>query len=100
MLRLVVVVAYVGALVFALQLAGIRGIRGVTDEPAQAERVELVPAAQPPPRPASVPKRIPEWAWGMARWHDHRQSMRPLDAPQALPRWYWEWRAWRKELDT
>jgi hypothetical protein len=90
------VVAYVGALVLALQLAG---IRGVTDEPAQAEPAEVAPAATPPPpRPQSVPTRIPEWAWATSRWHDQRQAgLRPEDAPQVLPRWYWEWRAWRKE---
>lgn len=95
-LRLLVAVTYVGALVLALQLAG---VGGVTDEPAQAEpAVEVTTtAAAPPPRPESAPARIPEWAWGMHRWHDDRHgNVRPLDAPLTMPAWYWEWRAWRK----
>jgi hypothetical protein len=92
-----VAVTYVGALLLALQLAG---LGGVTDEPAQAEAVAVEPAVPPPPRPDSLPNRIPEWAWGMYRWHDDRHgNARPHDAPSTLPRWYWEWRAWRNELE-
>jgi hypothetical protein len=93
-------VAYVGALVLALQLGGV-GWVGVGDEPALAEPVAVAPVETPaPPRPSSAPKRIPQWAWGMYRWHDDRQAnARPLDAPSTLPRWYWEWRAWQNELE-
>jgi hypothetical protein len=91
-------VAYVGALVLALQLSGLGG--GVADEPAQAEPVEVAPAeAAPPPRPASAPKRIPAWAWATYRWHDDHAGVRPVDAPPTLPAWYWEWRAWKARVD-
>lgn len=98
-LRLVVAAAYVGSLVLALQLAG---FGGVTDEPAQAEPAAVAPAeSSPPQRPESVPTRIPQWAWGLYRWHDDRLgNARPADAPPTLPRWYWEWRAWRKQLEA
>jgi hypothetical protein len=97
-LRLAVGVAYVGALVLALQLSGFGG--GVADEPAQAEPVAVAPAEKAPPeRPAAVPKRIPAWAWATYRWHDDRSGVRPPDAPPTLPAWYWEWRAWKAEVD-
>ena len=55
-------------------------------------------AAQPHPRPASLPARIPKWAWEMNGWHSApaaRRGPRPAAAPARLPAWYWEWRAWR-----
>ena len=97
-LRLVVAVSYIVGVVLALQLAGL-GLRGVTDEPAQAELVEPTPAVAAPPRPGSAPAQIPAWAWGMYRWHDDRHgNVRPLAAPRTMPRWYWEWREWRTTL--
>lgn len=76
------------------------------------QRIELrttvtsAPGAQPPestapsgptgPRPQGVPKRIPQWAWALAKWHDSgKVGKRPAKAPRKVPSWYWRWRAWR-----
>lgn len=37
-------------------------------------------------------KRIPRWAYKMARWHlNGRKGTRPRFAPARLPDWYWPW---------
>lgn len=76
------------------------------------QRIELrttvtsVPGARPPgstapsgpvgPRPQGVPKRIPQWAWALAKWHNSgKVGKRPAKAPPKVPQWYWRWRAWR-----
>ncbi len=65
---------------------------------APGTTTELV---DPPPRPESVPARIPQWAWDMHKWHltpVGERDPRPVDAPRRLPDWYWEWREWRLAL--
>lgn len=68
--------------------------------------VSAPPQAQPPastqpagpvgPRPKGVPKRIPRWAWDLAKWYDSgKVGKRPAKAPRKIPQWYWQWRAWR-----
>jgi hypothetical protein len=64
---------------------------------------EASPAAggEPPPRPASVPTPIPQWAWDLNEWHstaEDARGPRPDAATRRVPEWYWEWRAWRAEL--
>jgi predicted outer membrane repeat protein len=49
------------------------------------------------PRPNSVPKRIPDWAWRLLSWQTHHIGARPI-APQPLPNWYASWRKWRDGL--
>ncbi len=56
-------------------------------------------AGTPPPRPGSVPHRVPRWAWELHRWQAAPRSTRGArpDAPSPPPRWYWEWHRWRIE---
>ena len=62
-----------------------------------ADQVEA-PATAAPARPASVPGRIPPWAWELHEWQSTEpalRGLRPAAAPLELPRWYRDWRAWR-----
>ena len=62
-----------------------------------ADHVET-PATAAPARPASVPKRVPAWAWELHEWESTEPVLRgdrPAAAPLDPPRWYREWRAWR-----
>ena len=62
------------------------------------------PGASPAPaveRPASVPARVPPWAWELHRWQltaPAARGERPRAAPARLPAWYWDWRVWRLAL--
>ena len=61
------------------------------------EHVET-PATAAPARPASVPARIPAWAWELHDWQSTDpalRGLRPASAPLQPPRWYREWHAWR-----
>jgi hypothetical protein len=56
------------------------------------------PATAAPARPASVPARVPAWAWDLLEWELTEpvlRGYRPSGAPLDPPRWYAEWRAWR-----
>lgn len=55
-------------------------------------------AVAAPTRPASVPMRIPAWAWELYDWDATEPALRPprpSSAPKLVPAWYAEWRAWR-----
>ena len=57
-------------------------------------------AAPPPPvpRPDSVPKHIPRWAWDLLKWQStpaSERGPRPKNAPRPLPKWYREWATWK-----
>jgi hypothetical protein len=62
------------------------------------------PAAAPAPaaeRPASVPARVPPWAWELHAWQLRppvERGERPAAVPARVPGWYWDWRAWRLAL--
>ena len=53
-----------------------------------------------PPRPAGLPRAIPERAWTMYAWHATAATTRGARpaAPQRLPAWYWLWRTWRTSM--
>jgi hypothetical protein len=60
-------------------------------------------SAQPTPieRPATVPERVPAWAWQLHGWHLTdlaERGPRPAAAPASVPRWYWDFRRWRLSL--
>ncbi len=53
--------------------------------------------AKPVPRPKSVPRRVPRWAWKLLAWQEHHSGMRPA-TPDPLPNWYAAWKTWRENL--
>ena len=77
--------------------------------PASGRLVLGTPAGQPPsqstpppPRPGSVPKKVPAWAWELEVWHTTpkgQRGPRPAGAPKKLPSWYWPWLNWRVALE-
>jgi hypothetical protein len=73
----------------------------LADEAAPNGEAASAVQEEPPPRPDTVPQRIPQWAWDLNEWHSTPQGergARPEGAPARVPDWYWEWRAWRQEL--
>ena len=46
------------------------------------------------PRPAGLPRGIPQWAYGLYAFQ-HGHGTRPKKAPKRPPAWYWRWSAWR-----
>jgi hypothetical protein len=50
---------------------------------------------RPTPRPAGLPKQIPNWAYQLAAWQSGGRAHSRPAAPRAVPAWYWRWRAWR-----
>jgi hypothetical protein len=82
-------------------------VRGFSAQGASVFRVTAVDAAtnvsapsapvvvRPVPRPATVPRAIPNWAFQLAAWlQAHRAGPRPA-APKRVPSWFWRWQAWR-----
>ena len=52
------------------------------------------------PRPTTVPKRVPAWAFALERWHETSAATRgprPEAAPRRLPSWYRAWTGWRDQ---
>lgn len=50
----------------------------------------------PRPRPDSVPKAVPRWAYQLLLWQTSgSRGARPASAPKKLPPWYAAWKQWR-----
>jgi hypothetical protein len=47
-------------------------------------------------RPATVPRAVPRWAFGLYAFQRHA-GPRPATAPRRPPAWYWVWAAWRAQ---
>lgn len=63
----------------------------------QSEPVRPVPID----RPASIPTRVPAWAWQLHTWHLTPAAVRgarPAAAPAGVPAWFWDFRRWRLSL--
>jgi len=50
---------------------------------------------RPTPRPASVPRAIPNWAFQLFAWQQAGQQGKRPAAPLRAPSWYWRWASWR-----
>ena len=50
---------------------------------------------RPTPRPASIPRRIPNWAFQLAAWQQAGKAGKRPAAPLRAPSWYWRWENWR-----
>jgi len=46
-------------------------------------------------RPATLPRAIPQWAYGLYDWQHGGGGKRPAAAPKKPPAWYWVWAGWR-----
>jgi hypothetical protein len=52
---------------------------------------------RPVPRPTSVPRVVPPWAWRLLAWQlSGSKGARPAGAPTSLPSWYPAWKAWQQ----
>src|SRR5581483_11165323 len=49
----------------------------------------------PTPKPTSLPRPVPRWAWSLYTWQHGHQGARPKLAPKQPKAWYWQWAAWR-----
>ena len=52
-------------------------------------------------RPATIPARVPAWAWELHKWHltpAAERGSRPAAAPRHVPEWFWDFRRWRLSL--
>ena len=47
-------------------------------------------------RPSGLPRAVPQWAFGLFDYQRH-QGLRPATAPKRPPDWYWRWAAWRAQ---
>jgi hypothetical protein len=50
---------------------------------------------KPTPRPTSIPRRIPAWAFQLEAWQQARRVGARPAAPRSVPSWYWRWQGWR-----
>ena len=50
---------------------------------------------RPTPRPTSVPREIPNWAFQLFAWQQAGQAGKRPAAPLRVPSWYWRWESWR-----
>ena len=50
---------------------------------------------RPTPRPASVPREIPNWGFQLFAWQQAGQQGKRPAAPLRVPSWYWRWAGWR-----
>lgn len=67
-----------------------------TDAAGNASAPSKPVVVQLKPRPAGIPRKVPQWAYGLfASQHGH--GARPANAPKRPPAWYWTWAAWRAQ---
>jgi predicted outer membrane repeat protein len=76
--------------------ASVLTVRAFDKEGNRSEASNAVTAI-PTQRPASVPKRIPRWAWRLLNWQEHHIGARP-STPHPLPKWYASWKRWQENL--
>lgn len=69
----------------------VRAIDAAGTLSAPSARLVVLPSK----RPASVPDRLPPWAWSLFAWQLQGEIGPRPSAPNPAPRWYWTWRAWR-----
>ena len=81
---------------------GVRAAGGVVELGPSGPGPEAGEPSPAPPRPGSIPRRIPRWAREMRAWHSTppaQRGPRPESAPTRLPHWYWEWLSWLRSVE-